>query len=114
MSDDKTLGRMTIDEMKVLIGTKLSDDDLAPFTGKALSKAFILDGPVQTRIVEQIMEQEGIPFLIQSHRDTAYDGLFTGVRGWGAVITSEEDGEKARAVIKAVLESEYEGEGETE
>ncbi len=30
--------------------------------------------------------------------------------GWGAVITSEEDGEKTRAVIQTVLEAEYEGE----
>ncbi len=114
MSNNTTLGRMTIDELKVLIGTKFSDDDLAPFTGTALSKAFILDGPVQTRLVEQILQQEGIPFLIQSHRDTAYDGIFTGVLGWGAVITREDDGEKAREIIKTVLEAQYEGEEASE
>lgn len=114
MSDNETLGRLTIDELKVLIGTKLSDDDLAPFTGKALSKAFILDGPVQTRLVEQILDQDGIPFLIQSYRDTAYDGLFTPTMGWGAVITTEADGEKARALIQSVLAAEYDGEEASE
>ncbi len=114
MTDKDTLGRISIDELKVLFGTKLSDDDLAPFTGKALAKVFTLDGPVQTRLIEQILEQEGIPFLIQSHRDTAYDGIFTGARGWGTVITSEADGERTRAVIKAVLEAEYEGEEDSE
>lgn len=112
MSDNEVLGRMTIDELKVLIGTKFSDDDLAPFTGKALAKAFIIEGPVQARLVEQILEQEGIPFLIQSYRDTAYDGIFTGVRGWGAVITREEDGAKLSEVIQTVLDTQYEGEGE--
>ncbi len=103
MSDNETLGRLTIDELKVLIGTKLSDDDLAPFTGKALSKAFVLEGSVQAQLVEQILDQEGIPFLIQSYRDTAYDGIFTATMGWGAVITREADGEKARAIIQEVL-----------
>ena len=114
MSENETLGRITMDELKVLFGTKLSEDDLAPFTGKALSKAFILEGSVQAQLVEQILEQEGIPFLIQSHRDTAYDGIFTGVRGWGTVITREADGERARGIIKAVLEARYDGEGNEE
>ena len=114
MSENETLGRLTMDELKVHFGTKLSEDDLAPFTGKALSKAFVLEGAVQAQLVEQILDQEGIPFLIQSYRDTAYDGIFTPTMGWGAVITREADGEKARAIIQEVLATEYDGEEDAE
>ena len=109
MTDREILGRMTVDELRVMIGTKMPANDLAPFTGESLAKVFVLDGPVQGKLVEQILEQEGIPFLLQSHRDTAYDGLFIPTRGWGMVITREQDAAQARETIEAVLAAEHEG-----
>lgn len=110
MTDREILGKMTMDELRVLIGTTMSADDLAPFTGEPLAKVFVLEGPVQGKLVEQILEQEGIPFLLQSHQDTAYDGLFTATRGWGMVITREQDAAQALGTIEAVLAAEHEGE----
>ena len=45
------------------------------------------------------MDKEGIPFLIRSFRDTAYDGIYIPQKGWGEVRVPEKDLKRAQEII---------------
>lgn len=48
-------------------------------------KIIILEDPFESQIVAAALEDEGIPHLIRSYHDTAYDGLYQAQKGWGEV-----------------------------
>lgn len=100
------LGQLTLEELKRLIGyTKY---DTQPFSGKPLVRVFVADSDVQAQFLMQVLQQENIPALYQSYRDTAYDGIYQFQRGAGAIITSEDAANRAIEVITDVLESSQE------
>ena len=63
-------------------------------------------GTVENRFegdrIFQALQEAGIPFLIKSFLDTAYDGLYIPQKGWGIVMVSEKDREEAERVIGEV------------
>jgi len=70
-------------------------------------------GTVENRFegdrVSQALEEAGIPFLIKSFHDTAYDGLYILQKGWGVILVPEifcETVEKMMAELKAEFEKE--------
>jgi hypothetical protein len=108
MADEKRItGRLTLDELKLMMGYQLPDSNLKAFEGHALVKVYRLENAVHANFVETMLKEEGIPFFIRTYKDTAYDGIFTASNGWGEVITREEDSEKAGQLIKDVLESRF-------
>ena len=108
MGDKEILGKTTLDELRILAGTKLSDGDIRLFENRPLSRVYTLDNQVQAQLVRQVLEQAGIPFMLKSNKDTAYDGLFTQTLGWGEVITLESDALRAQDTIRSVLEAQLE------
>lgn len=97
----ETLGELTLDELKSLFGYEATD--LAPFSGKPLAKVHTCQNRVQGDFLVGILDQEGIPALHQSTKDTAYDGLFQPQWGFGFVITRHEDAHRAQTIIESVL-----------
>ena len=63
-------------------------------------------GIVETRFegdrVSKALEEAGIPYLIKSFMDTAYNGLYVPQKGWGAVLVPEESSEEGRRIISDV------------
>ena len=49
--------------------------------------------------ISQVLQEIGIPFLIKSFLDTAYDGLYIPQKGWGIVMVSKKDKEEAEKLI---------------
>lgn len=45
----------------------------------------ILESTFEAQLVDSILDERGIPHLIRSYHDTAYDGLFQFQKGWGEV-----------------------------
>jgi hypothetical protein len=43
----------------------------------------ILENQIEAGLLESILLERGIPHLLRSYHDTAYDGLFQNQRGWG-------------------------------
>ena len=77
-------------------------------------KAGIIENRFEGDRISQALNQAGIPFLIKSFLDTAYDGLYLPQKGWGAILVPEEFGEEAERAISEVKESfGKEGEDET-
>ena len=48
-------------------------------------KIAIIENEVEALCLRSELEERGIPHAIQSHYDTAYDGLFQLSAGWGHV-----------------------------
>jgi hypothetical protein len=63
-------------------------------------------GTVENRFegdrISQALQEAGIPFLIKSFLDTAYDGLFIPQKGWGIVMVSENHREEAERLVSEV------------
>ncbi len=63
-------------------------------------KLITLDNRFQADLLTDALDKEGISFLLREYRDTAYDGLFVGQKGWGTVMVDEASLESAQAVVK--------------
>ena len=48
-------------------------------------KAGTLDNHFEAQLLESILKERGIPHLMRSYHDTAFDGLFQTQKGWGYV-----------------------------
>ena len=78
-------------------------------------KAGIVENRFEGDRVSQALNEAGIPFLMKSFLDTAYDGLYIPQKGWGAVMVPKNFEEEAGKVIFEVKKSfREEGEDETE
>jgi len=63
-----------------------------------------LDDVLEASAVSQILDAEGVSYMIRTFEDTAYDGLFTQTKGWGQVIVMEADADRARDLLAEYLE----------
>ena len=50
-----------------------------------LKKISVLDTMVQAQMLESMLKEHGIPHVIKTYHDSAYDGLFQGPKGWGHI-----------------------------
>jgi len=65
-------------------------------------KAGTIENRFEGDRISQVLQEAGIPFLIKSFLDTAYDGLYIPQRGWGAVMVSGKNREEAERLISEV------------
>jgi uncharacterized OB-fold protein len=76
---------------------------------KSLVKVFILKNWFEADIIKGELEKEGIPVLIRSFRDTAYDGIYIPQKGWGEVRVPEKEKKRAEEIIDALEKAFEEG-----
>ena len=62
-------------------------------------KAGVVENRFEGDRVSQALKEAGIPFLMKSFLDTAYNGLYIPQKGWGAVMVPENFEEEAEKVI---------------
>ncbi len=48
-------------------------------------KIAVLENEIEAGLLESILEERGIPYLMRSYHDTAYDGLYQAQKGWGFI-----------------------------
>lgn len=48
-------------------------------------KIAILENGFEAQVLDSILTERNIPHLMRSYHDTAYDGLYQVVKGWGHV-----------------------------
>jgi hypothetical protein len=63
-----------------------------------LDKILILDNEVEARLLDSVLSERGIPHMVVSYYDTAYDGLFQAARGWGHLEAPTEYREEILAI----------------
>ena len=76
--------------------------DLFPEDGP-LARVHVLENEIEAQVLHAVLEDEHIPHAIECYRDSAYAGIFQFRRGWGAVITRQEDVPQALDVIQRAL-----------
>ncbi len=77
-------------------------------------KAGTIENRFEGDRISQALQEAGIPFLIKSFLDTAYDGLYIPQKGWGIVMVSEKNREQTETLIAEVKKTfKEEGEDET-
>ena len=62
-------------------------------------KILTLDNEMEAYRIKDILDAEGIPHILRSYHDTAYDGLFQGQYGWGALEADEAYEERILELI---------------
>jgi hypothetical protein len=67
----------------------------------------VLKNPVEANLLDGLLNEEGIPHIIKSHHDSAYDGLWQIQSGWGHLDAPEEFRE---TIVKMYKEMTWEQE----
>ncbi|MEW6669658.1 MAG: hypothetical protein AB1512_30990 [Thermodesulfobacteriota bacterium] len=65
-------------------------------------KIAVLDNDIEAQLVHSVLTERGIPHMMRSYHDTAYDGLFQTQKGWGHVSAPPAYGEEIREILRDV------------
>ncbi len=45
----------------------------------------VLENAIEAQLVGSILDEQNIPYRMQSYHDTAFNGLFQAQKGWGVI-----------------------------
>ena len=65
-----------------------------------------LNSETEAALMEDMLNQEGIPFSIRSFHDSGYDGIFQIQRGWGCIEAPEEYSGRIKAIHRDFIKPE--------
>jgi hypothetical protein len=65
-------------------------------------KILELDNQIQAKLLEEILTEKKIPFIIRSYHDSAYDGLWQMQSGWGHLEAPPEYKDAILEVFRAI------------
>jgi len=63
-------------------------------------KITVIDNPVEAALFKSTFEDADIPFIIKENYDSAYDGIFESVKGWGEIYSPEKYKNKILRIIE--------------
>ena len=84
------------EEMKKIVAEREKE------TKEIFIKAGVLENQFEADIIKNALEKEGIPVIIRSFHDTAYNGIFIPQKGWGLVLVPAEYRAKAEDLISTL------------
>ena len=65
-----------------------------------LIKIAVLDNEIEAQLMDSVLTERGIPHLMQTYHDTAYDGLFQTQKGWGHISAPASYQEEIREILR--------------
>ncbi|RLB24371.1 MAG: hypothetical protein DRG76_01655 [Deltaproteobacteria bacterium] len=74
-------------------------------------KVVIIDNDIEALLLASILEERGIPHVMRSYYDTAYDGLFQTQKGWGHVSAPREYADEIKEILSDIREKASRGDG---
>ena len=63
-------------------------------------KIITFENEIQAMLLNEILNEKGIPHLIRTYHDSAYDGLWQNQSGWGHLEAAEEYREEILETFK--------------
>jgi len=69
-------------------------------------KFLILENQIEAKLMEEILTDKNIPFIIRSYHDSAYDGLWQMQSGWGHIEAPPKYKDEILKVYKIVSKNE--------
>jgi hypothetical protein len=67
-------------------------------------KAATLENEIESQLLDSILNERNIPHLITSYHDTAYDGLYQTLKGWGYISAPEAYVKEIQEIISSLRE----------
>ena len=67
-----------------------------------------IETEVQAHLLEGVLEEREIPYLLRSYRDSSYDGLFQSRTTWGHIEAPEEFKEEILGIVEDLKKEEEE------
>ncbi len=67
-------------------------------------KILIFRNEIEAMLLNEILTDKGIPHLIRSYHDSAYDGLWQSQSGWGHIEAPEESKEEIIEIYNTMSE----------
>lgn len=68
-------------------------------------KAATLENQIEAQLLDSVLNERDIPHRMRSYHDTAYDGLYQAVKGWGYVSVPKAWQEEVTAILAELRES---------
>lgn len=66
-------------------------------------RILMLNSEIEALRIQEILEQDGVSFMIRSFHDSVYDGLFQNQYGWGVLEADEADEQHILELVKDTL-----------
>ncbi len=63
-------------------------------------KITVINNPVEAALFKSTFEDADIPFIIKENHDSAYDGIFESVKGWGEIYSPEKYKDEILKIIE--------------
>jgi hypothetical protein len=57
-------------------------------------KVLVIKNAIEASLLDEILSEKGIPHLIRSYHDSAYDGLWQTESAWGQLYADEKNKEE--------------------
>ena len=77
-------------------------------------KILVLNNEFEAKLIEEILKEKGIPFMIRSFHDSAYDGLWQAKSGWGHLMASPVYKEEILKIYTEMQNSSFDEDSEIE
>jgi hypothetical protein len=84
--------------------TELDTGEPEPVTEEPVpwQKVAVLENEVEADLLDIELKSQGIPHVMVSYRDTALDGLFQTLRGWGHIEAPGEAKDQILSILKEI------------
>lgn len=66
----------------------------------------VLKNEIEVRLLESVLDENKIPFVIKSYHDSVYNGIFQSQKGWGYIEVPEEYMEQAKTIYDDISKAE--------
>ena len=68
-----------------------------------MEKTITLDDPVTAGILEEILQEEDIPYILERNEDNSFGNLFLLAKGWATLRFNKEDEEKINSFLQEIM-----------
>ncbi|MGH2331060.1 hypothetical protein [Thermoanaerobacter mathranii] len=66
------------------------------------AKILVLENEIEAKLIEGILKEKEIPHFIRNYHDTAYDGLFQVLTGWGEILAPSSYKEEIEEIVEEI------------
>lgn len=67
-------------------------------------KVAVIENQIEAQLLDSILNEQGIPHMVTSYYDTAYDGLYQTQKGWGYISAPSHYQEEIRKILSDLRE----------
>lgn len=75
-------------------------------------KILVLYNQFEASLLEDILKDRGIPCILKSYHDSAYDGMWQSQNGWGQLDAQPEHKEEILAIYSEISRNQADGDPE--